>query len=486
MRVPPLLSDVLFQAGGRYIAVALQVVRGLVLAAILGPLGTGTITAVLLVMGWAMYSDLGVGEAVMRELPLAIGSGDRGRQAAWKWYAVSGKVTGATLYSLGLLVVLVLYGDHMPSDMRFGLSTAVITIVLQQLVAAEQLVLQALRRFRGAAQLYALLPALSFALGVGGALIADVQGVFVGQLLAFAGTALVAVFMVGVPRRAILPDVTVRHLVGFGLPFALLSFAHYNLVYLDQLIAGLLLGRQDLGIYVIAQYVGTALFLLPQALAVAMGPRLLQRYGADPRPQAVAEYTWRPMEALSLALPPAIVTAWLVAPWLIRLILPKFEGAIGPLLIYSTAVFFLGLNLGASSTLFAFDRYRRNIPLLLAAIAFNLAVDVLFVLVLGLELYGIALGSLLAYTFYWLGHTRLLASCYGLSIRETLRRCMTLGWPGLVLSLVIAAFALTGVLDQPPVLAVAGILAGFLLLSLLRLRSGSTDALRHYLRGASG
>ena len=340
----PFVSDILSQAGGRYAAVALQVVRGLVLAAILGPLGTGTIAAVLLVIGWAAYSDLGVGEAVMRELPLAIGSGDVRRQRAWKWYAVSAKVTGAAIYSLGLVAVLIAYGDQLPSDLRFGLSTGVVVIVLQQLVAAEQLTLQAMRRFRAAAGLYALLPALSFVFGIAGALLADVRGAFVGQLLAYAGAVIVAVSFVGWPRRVVLPDATLRALISFGLPFALLSFAQYSLIYLDQLVAGLFLGRADLGIYVIAQYAGTAIFLLPQAVAITMGPRLLQRFGAKSSTDAIARYTWQPMEALSLVLPPLIVVMWLVAPWMIGLILPTFTSATGPLLIYTTAVFFLGLN----------------------------------------------------------------------------------------------------------------------------------------------
>ena len=86
----------------------------------------------------------------------------------------------------------------------------------------------------------------------------------------------------------------------------LLSFTFYNLVYLDQVMAGLFLGREALGIYVLAQYAGTALLLLPQALAVAMGPRLLT-LRSRPATRGDREHTWRPTRALSMTLPPLIV-----------------------------------------------------------------------------------------------------------------------------------------------------------------------------------
>ncbi len=484
MRSPRLVNDVFLQAGSRYVAVALQLVRGVVLAALLGPLGMGTVAAVLVILAWAVYSDLGVGEAAMRELPLAVGEGDRERQAAWRWYAVAAKVTGALVVGIGILAVAIFAGDSLAPDFRFGMITASVVIVFQQFVSGQQLVMLALRRFGAAAALIILLPALSLTLGILGAVVADVRGVFVGQLLAYIGTAGVALALMGVPQRRGLADTRARDLIALGLPYMLLSFTFYNLVYLDQVMTGFLLGREALGIYVLAQYAGTALLLLPQALAVTMGPRLLSRYGADPRPEAIAGHTWRPTQALSILLPPMIVLAWFVGPPLIHALLPEFVAAVPPLLIYSTAVFFLGLNMGASTTLFAFDRYRRNIPVIVAAIGLNVAVDLVFVLGLDMGIEGIALGSLCAYITYWLMHTRLVATCYRMSIVDTLQRLLVYGWPGLALCVVLVAFATAGVLSDPPLWAVATALAGMLLVSGARLRRAvGRGGLRKYLSG---
>ena len=123
MRSPPLLSDVLFQAGSRYAAVALQVVRGLVLAALLGPLGMGTVAAVLLILAWAVYSDLGVGEAAMRELPLAVGraiSSVRRPGNGTRSPPKSREPRRRARYPR----VAIVAGDQLPADLRFGMITA--------------------------------------------------------------------------------------------------------------------------------------------------------------------------------------------------------------------------------------------------------------------------------------------------------------------------------------------------------------------------
>jgi O-antigen/teichoic acid export membrane protein len=477
------LRDVLLQAGGKYAALIIQVVRGVVIAGILSPLGLGTVATVMLVLGYAMYSDLGVGDATMRELPLAIGAGDERRRLAWRWYAVSAKVTGALVMAAGIAVYLILRWSETSVDLRFGLTTAIVVVVLQQLVIAEGVVLQAEHLFARVALVNIALPASSLVFGVAGALLAGVRGVFVGQLVAYGLAALLAAYLGGRIRRRPLPELGLRRLLAIGLPFMALSFAFYNLIYIDQIMVVSLLGRAALGVYTIALYAGTALYMLPAALASAVGPRLLRRYGELGTADSIRDLTWRPVQLLSVSLPPLIAAAWFFGPLLIHIVLPDYSGAVGPLRIYATGIFFLGLNLGVSTALFAFNQHRRNIPVIAGAIALNVLLDLLFVNVLHLGLSGIALGSLVTYTAYWIAQTTLVTRAFGASAVDGLLQLLGYGWPGLVMVAILAAAAATDLLADPALLAFAGVLALICVLSGVRLvRKGMLVDIRELLR----
>jgi O-antigen/teichoic acid export membrane protein len=443
------LKDMSLQTTSSYVSTALQLARGIVLARLLGPASLGLLATVGVVMAYLSYADLGMGRVPLREIPLAVGAG-RGEQAEeWRFYGVVAKTACATIAALGLAGYVLLNWQTLGADLRFGLLTACVVLVASALTAEQQVIMQADQRFGRLMTLLVVTAAVNLLGGVAGAVIAGVRGVFVSQLVAFAFSAGLSVWLAGLPRRAHIRAAFLRRLVRAGIPFALIAFVGYNLINIDQVMIASLLGSEALGIYMLVLYAASALALFPNALAGAVGTRLLLRFGKDPTTTAIGGLTWRPVAALSVVMPVLTALAWAVGPWVIVWLLPAYESAIGPLRVYVVGAFFLGINVGTSTVLFALNKHRYYIPIVAGCIGLNVVLDLAFVSWQHWGLIGIALGSACTYTAFWMVHTTLIRHFFGYGVVRSLALNLSNGWPGLALAAAdIAAWA-TGNLWGP-------------------------------------
>lgn len=453
-RFSPLLPrrfarDLSLQTTGNYVSTGLLLVRGLVLARLLGPTGLGVNATVGLILAYALYADLGMGRAVGREIPIALGSGQRKAAEAWRWYGLATSTTCSLLAAIGLAGYVLLRWDSLQPDLRFGLLTACVVLISSALAYEQQVILRAQQQFGRLTAILIASAAVSLAAGVAGAMLAGVRGVFVGQVVATAIAAGLSLKLTGLPRFLPFRASFLRRLFKAGIVFALIDLLSYNLINVDQVMIVALLGSGALGAYMPVLYAGSFVALFPHAVVIAVGSRLLRRYGEESTTRAIYRLTWRPVLGLSLAMPMLCALAWVAGPWAIEWILPAYTPAIGPLRVYVVGVFFLGLNMGTTSALFALNKHKYYVPLVAGCVGLNVALDWVFVAWLHWGLTGIALGSVLTYGTYWMVHTTLLRHCFGVTWPRGVILNLATGWPGFALAAVTAAAWRTGNLWGP-------------------------------------
>ena len=272
------LKELSFQTLSGYLAAAAQIVRGVVLAGALGPSGVGVLATVAIVLSYAQYCDLGIAPGGEPPDPPFRRARRRGR------FLDVACVRGQAGH--------IRHGRARPA--RRGGDRHVVrgaaacvsgspwprrSSCCQGIAAVQQYVFLARRWFGVAAVTNVTNACASLALGIAAALSFGVRGVFVSQVLALAVTVLVGLLLAGLPRVEQLEGDRFRTLLRVGLPLAVLTFAGYNLVWIDQLMVVLLLQRRDLGLYSLVMYAGSAMYLLPTAVAAVVSPRLIARYG---------------------------------------------------------------------------------------------------------------------------------------------------------------------------------------------------------------
>lgn len=448
MKLPRIIRDFSLQAIGAYGATFLQMLRGLILAALLGPAGLGTVALVNLVLSYVTYSDLGMASAVGREIPLSLGAGRDEEAIEWRSYGIVAKLVSASIVGLCTAAYTLLKWPDLSAALRIGLLVAAVVMVFQGLIAAWQVIFQSVQQFGRATTVTLATGSLSFIGGVLGAKLAGITGVFVSQLIVFALVATLCFVLGRFPARIHLRRDKFARLLKVGVPLAALTFVGYNLINIDQVMVVALLGSRALGLYTLVLYGGSVLDLLPAALAVSVAPRLLRAYGQAADSPSILRLTWRPVDFLASVLPVGIAAIWILGPAVIVRILPDYTSIFAPLRVYLVGMYFMGINLGVSAVLLALNRHRNNVPIIAACIGINVLVDLCFVAVLGLGLTGIALGSVVTYFVYWMAHTTLVRWYHGQRPARAMLANLASGWPGLVLAAVAAASWALGTLGQ--------------------------------------
>lgn len=399
--------DFVVQAFGNYISSAARIVRGLALAALLSPTQMGAVSISNLLMSLSQYSDLGISMAVMREISVGEGRGDDRAYASWVWYGVLARLAGGSLFLTGCLAYALASDVELSNDVRWAVVSAGVAGLALGAATALQYALQARRSFVVSVRIILMYAIANMALSIGGVYVFGLPGVFAAQVCAAVIAVIVAVAY-GLGEVAWPPRVrraSVIRLVRVGFPILLMSFMGFGLENVDQVVILRLLDREQLGLYSLVLAAGSALYLLPLSVSNVVGPRLMQAYGAEPNTDAIFRHTWEPVRVLGSILPPAILLAWTVLPALIAAMLPDYLTAIPPMRIYLVGMFFLGLNLGISTTLLAMRKHRYTAVVMAASIAFNVVADAVLVGVLGLGIVGVALGSLATYATFWFAHS---------------------------------------------------------------------------------
>jgi O-antigen/teichoic acid export membrane protein len=466
--LPRILRDVSLLAGGGYVSTALQLLRGLVLAKLLGPSGLGTVALVGIVLGYSLFADFGIAQAVGREIPISLG-GERHHEArVWNWYAIAGRLLTGAIVGLGLVVYVLISWGNLAADVRFGLLTAAVAVSLQGLTTAQQIVFQAYQKFARAAALAVVFAAANLAAVFVLVPLWGVRGAFTGQLVAFAVTLALGRVLGGWPKYARMDINRLRHLLIVGLPLAALTFMSVNLVSIDQLMIVALLNTTALGVYALVLYTGSALYLLPGAVAGTVGPRLLKRYGQMPAVDSIRRLTWIPVDVVTAVMPLVCVVAWITVPAVIVRLLPAFSEAIAPVRIYCVGSAFLGINLAASTTLLALNKHRYNVPILLSSVVLNVLLDIVLVSWLHLGLNGIALGSTVSYFMYWMSHTALVRRFFGQSLPLAILSNLASAWPALVLAAVTCVSWLDGTLQRSSIRSELWLLVLFGIIAIVR------------------
>lgn len=466
------IRDISAQAAGNYFSMAVRVVRGFALAALLGPARMGVVSTGNLLLSYAAYADFGVTQGLNREIPMDLGRGDVSSAQGWIWYGLVGRVvSGLVVVALTILWVLSPLGASEPLELKWVLCLSAVAALISGVVLVLQTVAKGYSDFVVAAWIPSVFALGNLFFGLLGALVAGPVGVTVGVVVSCFIACIYGWVKIRPRGFARLQPRRFARLARIGVPMALLTFIGFNLENIDQVVILWFLDREALGLYTLVIQAGGLITLLGLSLSNVVGPRLLRAYANSHKMEDISAHTWLPARALSALLPTVVCVAWIAGPLVIQWLLPRYMPSIAPFKIYVAGMFFLSLNLGVSTTLLALGKHALNVPLMLCAIFFNVGVDIVLVARLGLGLNGVALGSLATYALYWMLHTGLVRWYFEKNILTTMRLNLRLGWPGLMVVMFLLAAWAGDTLAAPFTILNVGFLVVALLAGYIQIRS---------------
>ncbi len=416
-RAGPLLRAVADVLTSVTVARGLGLVKGVVVAALLGPADYGVATIVAIVVAYSGFADFGGATGASRDLSLSIGRGDlRAATVAARHLCAlrvaAGGVAGAVAFGASWLV------RSGPS--RLGLLAAFPVAVASSVVAAGLLRWQAEGKARQLARGTLAHSLLDASLVI---LLTRLFGLR-GLLSALFIAPVIAAFWIGKQRAFVIPALPgrsiLRRYLQVGIPWLALALVEHNLVYVDHFLVLGIFGVRELGVYNVALVVSDVHRMFGLAVGIVLAPRLLQAFAAHGAAvERLRGLTLTPVHLLAATMPFLVPPLYFGAKGGLLAYYPRYADAIpiiGLLLLGSQ---FLVLNNGVSSFLLAVGKQGRGAVIAVLAIAFDATVAVALARQGG-DLRAVAWASLAGFVFFALFNLAYVHCQFRSSLRDRL------------------------------------------------------------------
>ena len=141
-----IIKNVFYYSSSAYISQIIGLISGIWVARLLGPEEFGIWNAVMLVLGYATYTELGVLSAMGRDLPLYLGQGDLKKAAAVESAARYTTIFGAVLGAV--ILFFISFFVNLSFKMSIGLQAMALVLILQQIYTYHRIYLRSHNQFK--------------------------------------------------------------------------------------------------------------------------------------------------------------------------------------------------------------------------------------------------------------------------------------------------------------------------------------------------
>jgi O-antigen/teichoic acid export membrane protein len=239
-------------------------------------------------LNYTNYGDLGINTGLILEVPKLIGQGNIEEAERVQRQAYT-----ATLVVSGLIALLVISIAFIPFHSGILQTASILIVASAVLVLALLNYYHVVARFQERFGLIGLSIVITAIVATAGVVILGinmqhlrVEIVALIILLGFAAGALLLGIVMRPSLAWSLNRVDLRRLIKIGLPISLLPIAFTLFQSIDRWVVAILVPTQALGYYGLGTTLGVFLYMLPNALAVVLFTRQIERFGATNDPKA--------------------------------------------------------------------------------------------------------------------------------------------------------------------------------------------------------
>ena len=375
-------------------------VGGFAIARFLGPTNYGIWNGLQLILLYAAYSQLGIVNALSRELPLQRGKGDL-TQAERVRSTTLGVVLVTALVAGGAIIVysIIATSRHSPLVM-LGLRFVGLLVVLQQIYSYFETCFRANHEFAVVSKLRLYRTVLDVSLAVLLTYSFDLAGRLWAATLTFTAILAYILWRHPVPFRPTYDPKEAATLISIGFPIMLVGLVYYGLLQsIDRVLILAFLNPTHLGYYAIGLTAASVVGIIPGVAGEILYPRFAERYGATNSPSQLKEYVLTPTYLLAYVLPLFQGTIYLLIPYVILTALPKYAPGIRPARILVMGSFFFAVAGFASDFLNTINKQAMNLMAQIASLAIAIS-STYAVLRLGWGIQGVALATVLTSLLY--------------------------------------------------------------------------------------
>lgn len=372
-------------------SMGLKLITGFMVARYLGPHAFGVWNFLAIVMQYSLWSNLGVRNALSRELPRQIGRGEfayaeRIRDLVWTTGIISIGIVGVGIF---LISSISYWFDPL---VIVGLRYVTFLVFLRQIWEFIIALYKAYGKFVILSELQTVFAALNLFLSIPLTILRGFHGFMVAQIGSTGFAILYAMVKYPISLKFYFSPLEVAKLFRVGFPIWLTGVIGEISASLDRLMIGSWLGAMELGYYGLTSMSSQAIGIAPQTISEITYPRLCEDYGRTGDSRILRKLVMIPNLFLANIMPIIIGLAYLVLPVVIYLILPEYIPGLTAVQVFLLSIFFVAFR-GPGNFLNAIGKQGHNTVITFVTTVINASI-IYFALAKNMGIYGVALAGL--------------------------------------------------------------------------------------------
>lgn len=374
-----------------YVSQAILMIRGFIIASVLGPTLYGTWSIYRTLVNSAHFLSLGTTSAMVRQVPLEEGKGNKDakielQQSALTWNILASGFVTIILVVMAFSPVTKNNGTRLEFillSIAFFLNAFKIFIPFK--LNSEQKIIE-MSKFDIA---YAVLNTV-FGLSLLWAYQVN------GLLLALVMTNIVLIIIMIIKGELVLVlnfnFTLIKKMISIGLPILLLYMSYFAMGNIDKFIVYFLLGKTMTGYYGLAAFISGMIHYIPHGMFAVLMPRMMQAYGRTGNSKELQRYFMPPLLILASLLPIVLGVIFICINAVILYILPQYLPALSVLRILMVGLFFSALLRVPTNILIALNKQLILLVMMLVLLILGAVADVVLIK-MGYGIVGVALAT---------------------------------------------------------------------------------------------
>ncbi|MBN1493513.1 MAG: oligosaccharide flippase family protein [Candidatus Omnitrophica bacterium] len=363
-------------SGANYFAQGLLMIRGFIIASVLGPALYGIWTIYRTFLSSAHFLSLGTTSAMVRQVPLEEGRGNHAAREKMQQATFAWNVLSCGVVSVILLVLSFLCRD---TDRRIEFILAACAFFLNAFKIFMPFKFNSERKIMEMSRFNILYAIMNTVFGLILLFSYKINGLLVALIIT---NVILMVWMRvrGEFSLALNFDFTmIKGLMNIGFPIMVLYVAFFLMAHIDQFVIYFMLGKSMTGYYGLAAFISQIVHFIPYAIATVLMPRMMHKLGRTGETTAIEEYFTKPIMLLSGFLPIVFGLIFINIDSIIFYCLPKYIPSLTVLRILLVGLFFTSLLKVPMDILIAFNKQAKLLYVMIVLLAIGTIVDIVMV-----------------------------------------------------------------------------------------------------------
>jgi O-antigen/teichoic acid export membrane protein len=369
-----------------YVSQALYMVRGFIIARVLGPSAYGVWSIFRTFLSSSPYLGLGVQQAMVREIPLSLGEGDGGKVPVitqtslfWNLLVTSCVMVIAFILSLTPLIKEY-YGEVRLAGFVFMLNS-VYLFIQSKLKGEKNIILLSKYIFSYAVLNTVFVLSLLFFL--------KIQGILLGMMISHLILFTVIVLKGHLSFQLMIDRKVLWKLINIGFPIMMLWSIFFLMRNADKFIVIAMLGKTMAGYYGVAAFISSIVSYISYSVTTVLLPRMMYKYGETREAKNIEAYYTKPIIILTGFIPIILGIIYINIDIIVKSFLPQYLPSINVLHILIASLFFSTIWGIPANLLIALNKQRMFMYITAGVLLFTILLDIV-VIQIGFGMRGVA------------------------------------------------------------------------------------------------